>query len=769
MSGAREHREYVVAALLHDIGKLIRRAKLCRGEAAASHVEESLSFVDEIQDALKAAGLDVDLIKRLVEEHHRGTYGIAPYDHAAASERTRGDKRLALEGKQEEEIPLVIYIDGKAAYVPPSPLPATLKEAEELTPRLEPPPREEMCKHYDKSYQRLKKLARDLNARKMEFQQLVETLVYVLRSVATFVPAAVYGVEAPDTSLYAHLVLAAALASTGGGFTLVALDVGKIQDYIRRARVTKGAMAILRGRSLMINLLQKVATKWLIDEVNKRLKADVATWANVLLDTGGEVLLILPPVEKLDEILEELERRVLEDTEGVLTLYAAYTGPHRREEVQNLKNLLTELERRIAKRKMKYREYPAPGSQTPHHDAVCEFCGRPAKTEPVQIKDIQLELCPLCKNEYQAGQSARNLKAVLVTRGGPPVSGSILQCAAAFFKFLDYAIYIIGGDACDVDTVVEVIARWGRGAVAYLANEPSHFIRKGDQVGYGFLFTNQYLPTEEGAVRSLEELGDYAVFLKADANEMGRKKEVASARPSLLVTFATAVSTAYELYPALLASERYRDDVFVIYAGGDDLALAGGLTALKYASQTAKYAERWGFRTAVGIKIDDPHVPIYYAWGEADIRLKKAKRYGRDRSIAVVVTEPVEMWIGVEKLGNLYDYAAVDELAGEEETGRLTRIIYNQLFKMYTAASQNDKKELAKATIELAYILNRRGEDAHRAAQLIRRLSDLDITPDNLTKLYDKLAKADEEALEKLRTAILGLYLLHLKLKSKTS
>jgi len=765
MSGARKHGEYVVAALLHDIGKLIRRAKLCNGVDAASHVEESLRFVDQIQDALKAAGLDVDHIKNLIREHHRGAYGVAPYDHAAASERAQGGRGLALENRHEGEIPLVIYIDGgKAAYVPPAPLPATLEEAEELAPRAESPPRNEVCNHYAKSYQRLMKLASELNGRKMGFQQLAETLVYVLRSAATFVPAAVYGVEAPDTSLYAHSVLAAALASTGGEFVLVALDVGKIQDYIRRARVTKGAMAILRGRSLMINLLQKIATRQLLEEVNKRLNAEVATWANVLLDTGGEVLLLLPHVEGLGQILEELEGRVLEDTEGVLTLYAAYTGPHRLDEVQNFKNLLTELERRVAERKMRYREYPPPGPKAPtRYDAVCDFCGRPAKTERIYIRDQSLDLCRLCRDEYHAGLSARNLKAVVVTRGGPPVAGHISQCEAASFKLLDYAVYVIGGDQCDADAFIEVVTRGGRGAAAYLANKPDAFIRRVDYVGYGFFFTNQYLPTEDGAVKSLEDLGDYAVFLKADANEMGKKKAAASAKPSLLLTFAAAVSTAYELYPALLASERRRDDIFVIYAGGDDLALAGGLAALKYASQTARYAERWGFRTAMGIKIDDPHVPIYYAWGEADARLKKAKTRGRDRNIAVVVTEPVEIWIDAEKLGNLYDYAEVDKLAGEEETKRLTRIIYNQLLKMYTAATQNHKKELAKATIELAYVLNRRGEDPQPAIRLVRRLSDLDIAPDNLPKLYNKLAKTDEETLEKLRTAILGLYLLHLK------
>ncbi|MGB9706076.1 MAG: HD domain-containing protein, partial [Pyrobaculum sp.] len=94
MSGASaEYREYVVAALLHDIGKLIRRAKLCSNEQAKSHVEHSVEFIDKIGEALKAAGLDVELVKRLVREHHEDG-GIAPYDRAAAKERLPGDDIL---------------------------------------------------------------------------------------------------------------------------------------------------------------------------------------------------------------------------------------------------------------------------------------------------------------------------------------------------------------------------------------------------------------------------------------------------------------------------------------------------------------------------------------------------------------------------------------------------------------------------------------------------------------------------------------------------
>jgi len=815
MNGSREYREYVVAALLHDVGKLIRRARLCRGEAARRHTEESLSFIERIESALRSAGVDVERVKEFVARHHEGD--IAPYDRAAAYERIQVDDEagqgLAITGRREEDIPLAIYMEDKVLYVPPCPLPDRLEEAERLTPRESLPTREEVCRCYEESYKRLLNLAEKLKKRKMSYPQLVEALVYVLRSAATFVPAAVYGVKVPDTSLYAHSIFAAALASTGGEFVLVGLDVGRVQEYMKRAGMTKGAMAILRGRSLMINLLQRVAARWLIRQVNKRLNnSDVVTWANVLLDTGGEVLLILPYVEGLEELLQELERRVVEDTEGVLTLYAASVGPYSlkdlrtsgepvgqpeteppaaSEKKKGFKDLVGQLEKKIAERKMRYVDYAARADETPNaksqraqysfHSDVCEFCGRPAEIRQERLLD-SAKLCDMCSREFEAGKAARDLKVLAIAEGvaPPPDRFGPDYCHAARFTFLGHVVYVIGGPGCSADGAIRMVAGRGRGLSAYLVNSTSEFIREIDEMGYGFVFTNQYMPAENDEVKSLEAVGRYAVFLKADANEMGKRKARASERPSLLATFATTVSMSYELYPALLAL-KHRDgigDIFVVYAGGDDLTLAGDLSALKYIAKVAEYAERWGFRTAVGLKIDDPYLPIYYAWTETDRRLRVAKR-DRGRNMAVLVTEPVEIALDAKTLGQLYDKTD-PELLEEEEMGRLTRIVYLHLFKIYRAISLHrpsrgtglplqTQRELAKTFIELAYVLNRRGDRARDSAiRIVRRLSDLDISPGNLPRLYAKIkGGALEEVAEKLRAALIGLYLLHLRKKAE--
>jgi hypothetical protein len=52
----------------------------------------------------------------------------------------------------------------------------------------------------------------------------------------------------------------------------------------------------------------------------------------------------------------------------------------------------------------------------------------------------------------------------------------------------------------------------------------------------------------------------------------------------------------------------------------------------------------------------------------------------------------------------------------------------------------------------------------------VKQLSELDISPSNLPRLYAEMkGDAREEVAEKLRTALIGLYLLHLRKREKAT
>ncbi|AAL62566.1 conserved hypothetical protein [Pyrobaculum aerophilum str. IM2] len=784
-SSSLQYREYVVAALLHDVGKLIRRAKLCAGEPAKRHVEHSVEFVDFISNALCRAGLNVDLVKRLVEGHHEGDYGIAPYDRAAALERLRGDEesggRLAIPDRGEHQIPLVLYEDEKTAlYVPPCPLPQSLREAEGFKPSrdISSITPERVCQCYQQSYRELMRLAGELRQLEMSYSQLVETLVYILKATASFVPAAVYGVDKPDTSLFAHLILAAALASTGGEFFLVSIDVGRIQEYISRARTTARAMSILRGRSLRITLLQKLAARRLIEEINKALGGDVVTHANILIDTGGEVLLIVPKVEGIEKIVERIEEEVLKETEGMLTLYIHYSGPHRLDDIKDFYEIMRRHTHGVVERKVKFRLYPAPASAGnakskfgaySFYNDTCDFCGRPAATRAVEE---DLNLCDLCAEEYFVGKAARNLQAVLITRGLDVAGDRVGGCRLDRMDMLGYTVLFAGG-ACDAKALAQV----GQGGSLYVVNSRD-FIGRASGVAYGFIFTNQHIPQAEWAERpvalSLEELEGIAVFVKLDANAMGRRKFEASKRPSLLVTFSTSVSMAYELYSALLAGdERFRESVYVVFSGGDDAILAGDVAALSYASRLAEYAESWGFRTAIGVKVESDHYPVYYAFINTEERLEEAKEKDRKKSLAVFFDNPL-LYIEAGRLREVYNAVESLVLLGgdREKLDKAARYFYTKLMEIRRAADLCEKNPLAarktaaKALIDLAYFVNRRGgEGLEKVIELAGAL----VRPEQFAKVYAPVLKCEKSGLEglvgELNRVIIALNLLHLMSK----
>ncbi|ACB40082.1 type III-A CRISPR-associated protein Cas10/Csm1 [Pyrobaculum neutrophilum] len=750
MSG---YREYVVAALLHDVGKLIRRAKLCRGEPARRHVEESADFVDVVAPALKAAGVDPQAVRELVLRHHEGGWGVGPYDRAAALERAPGDEEsgqgLAMPGRREHEIPLRLPT---GVYVPPCPTPQSLSER--LIPSTEPPSPEEVCRCYRRAYEELMRLAAKAAQRRMGFKELVETLVNVLKATASFVPAAVYGVREPDTSLYAHSLLAAALASTGGEFYLVSIDVGRIQEYISRAGATKAAMAILRGRSLRINALQRAAVRWLIDRV------ETATYANVLLDTGGEALLLLPKFDLA--LLDQLESRVLRETEGALALYAAAAGPYRLEDVARFKDLMRELSQRVTERKFIYRDYGAPAGPA----AKCQFCGRlSAKVTPERLKSGEVvDLCHLCRDELHIGRAARNLKYIaFLPRGAlpPGLAGAERGDDTAVVNILDYAVVFSGQ-----------MSKMPPASHAVYATNRRDFILDADGPAYGMWFTNTHIYYREGEDSSLDAAGRYAAFVKMDANSMGRLKEAASRTPSALITFSLAVSTAYELYPALLADERYREvPIFVIYAGGDDAVLAGNLEALRYAASVATYAEKWGFKTAIGAKIDKPQYPIYFAFADTEERLERAKGIDRGRSIAVLIAEPVTIYEEAAELEN--DLEKIPRYREDEETRRMgafERKVYERLFAAYATAAVDGKvdkrvvkRALAKIAVELVYMLKRREGDKETTGVLEEVAGPLFASAEGVGSFFADLM-AGKGRLDELRRAVLRLYLHHIAL-----
>jgi len=93
-----------------------------------------------------------------------------------------------------------------------------------------------------------------------------ETLSDILRRCALFVPAAVFGAIVPDTSLYSHsrvtAAIAIALRRSGDSYGVLKIDLGGIQRFVSRVASYKLASKAMRGRSALINLLQRATLNY---------------------------------------------------------------------------------------------------------------------------------------------------------------------------------------------------------------------------------------------------------------------------------------------------------------------------------------------------------------------------------------------------------------------------------------------------------------------------------------------------------------------------
>ncbi len=199
-----------------------------------------------------------------------------------------------------------------------------------------------------------------------------ETLHGLLRRSLLFVPSAVYSgsnmVALPEISLYAHskttAAIAAAYVRSPGCYRLVQVDVRGIQAFIKRHRIVSDAVQGMRGRSIIVELLQRAAVRYLTSRL-------WLPWSSVLIYEGGVATIVVPcsrlsngrglGERELKEALGALEDAVKKATNGelqVATAYSpqvAYTHPSRYvfdpEQEETLAHALLQLRRMMAARK----------------------------------------------------------------------------------------------------------------------------------------------------------------------------------------------------------------------------------------------------------------------------------------------------------------------------------------------------------------------------------------------------------------------------------
>mgnify|MGYP001772814234 CR=1 FL=1 len=305
-------------ALLHDVGKVLVRAKMTRKDVREQVCKEFAERERYAHDGLScqfiADSFGREYAEAFVNEKKLWKWG----DWASATERIPGDEedyniyreplldpvvtstiilQATRTGKSaEEELRSGLHkLKNETVWRSVIPMDFTaspdiyyLKDNEKAKNDVK----------YKEIAEELKKLSRLICMLKSDRARLI-TMDAMLRYLTLLVPAAIRGTLVPDTSLYGHSRLAAAIAGYDK-FKLLFIDIKGIQRFISSVTGEANAAKRLRGRSYFVHFLQEALLAHLAVEFN-------ITQVNNLVFEPGKLLLAVPQDFNLNDLKKALK------------------------------------------------------------------------------------------------------------------------------------------------------------------------------------------------------------------------------------------------------------------------------------------------------------------------------------------------------------------------------------------------------------------------------------------------------------------------------
>lgn len=475
----REYHTLILAALLHDIGKLLNKPKPDPGKKHAAYSEEFLRQ-PEISALLQqkfAAKIDFELLCYLVLRHdpHLETDWRLPRGDKllrlirAADGYSAGERDLSpLYGQSASgELPLDSiftrrYLGRPLGQARPFYRPAALSPALAF-------PSAELTSLTGDDYRPVKQAFeqgfRYALAQADTWTELEAWSYSLLERYTWAVPSALHR-EPRVVSLFDHsrtscaiaaalfLYRFAGLAKQRPQFLLIKGDVSGVQDYIYSvANVGPGGVAKrLRARSFFITALTEVVAHRLRDELVGGYALPIAA---TIFSGGGQFVLLAPNLEGVHQNLARLEQEIntwlWQDFQGDLAFVfgcEAVSGPElavkaktgRRDQTgRTINQALADLDRQVEQAKeqrlstLLKREGAwqpeafqwAPPGQNYEHGA-CPSCDRlPARAGPEE-PDVDQRLCRRCYHDRLLSERIVKARYVAYWRGElPQRSGQI--------------------------------------------------------------------------------------------------------------------------------------------------------------------------------------------------------------------------------------------------------------------------------------------------------------------------------------------------------
>ena len=512
----------------------------------------------------------------------------------------------------------------------------------------------------------------------------IDGFYYLMQKYASTLPCT-YGED--GVSLFQQWRLLAATMAAAPSSTpdsgpqhlaIVGLDLPGIQETVYTIAARSAGKSV-RGRSAFVQLL--------VNAIVDRLVKDLALCrANVMVNAGGNALLLARWTDDLETRLKELEHEIDElllfgndardfaGFQGDLSLALAWSQVplsalrYPCATIDDEGQIVSEWQWYEKQVKMdlqgtKHRPFASLLANDSGFQRVfsadpidssrcCAVCRRPEKKAEVEFSpwdEEELDLsgqtravCPMCKSfvglaNDLAKRAVYLNRTVELPQSEPDVWQIGLHAVSGYWYSLDEAPV---SNALCLALSPDGFPAQGVHGFWPLANA-TPIVQKGDVRAAR---DQGRADVKEGDIRDNSLLADASPgtykrlgVLKADVDDLGQiLVQGLTDRRSAALT--AALSESLTLFfggwlDRICREEPYRNNVYVLYAGGDDLLIIGSwhlmpLLAARLAQDFAQYAgHNRAVHLSAGISLVGGKEPLYAAMNAADSALKQAKRY----------------------------------------------------------------------------------------------------------------------------------------------
>jgi CRISPR-associated protein Csm1 len=473
---------------------------------------------------------------------------------------------------------------------------------------------------------------------------------------------------------------------------LACADISGIQDFIYNI-TSKKASKSLKGRSFYLQLLMESITRKIISETN-------TTIGHILYSSGGKMYMILPNTEDVKEKLTAIEEQIVEQVyeEHKMRLYVLMDfvefGYDDKQELivdgelkENLGELWNGLTEKTAKKKnQKFRDlylnqfdkfFAAEGTDgfdtSDGKITTCDVTGE--RIEKKSINKVEEEsdiyVTPVVKRQWELGTRLQDLKYFSTHIGAKSISTNAEKYAEnpiklGFFHYVKETRDFIDeiSKNKNLHSLNNVLLKRVNG-VDFFFNSTEI---KGINAAYGFIFyggNNQAVHLNEFGhpitrkgrplIKDFEDLADHnddtkhkgfhrLGILRMDVDGLGGIFQHGLKCTQSLAAYST-LSAQLDLFfsgylNTIRDSDKYKDNVNILYSGGDDLFVIGKWDlvvdfAEEIRNKFKKFVcNRDDISISGGISLVTPKFPIAKAAEMAGEEEKKAKGYKKDKNSA---------------------------------------------------------------------------------------------------------------------------------------